>query len=746
MTAKPQIKPQRARTRLPVVAAMFAGLVAISCGGGGGADNDPVPVDVPIGLTVHCERALDGGTIPGDGTWIDGSLPAGTCLLYRFDTVEAAQYSVHVLIAAGGNVDVIVSSTGDFMDLVTASIAFGDDAEAASFVSSSGGTYHMAVIARADTPEFSARVVRNIAAPSGAEDCSNTIAGGELPIDGTGVDDHVFPGACVLYSFAGTVDSVYRLALTFGSTETAQAVIVARDRDIEDTVQSSVFLEAATTLYLTTDATQEFYVLVVGERFDLGTYRISIERGNAPIGLADSCFTAQDRGAAPAGWMEATAGLGYRECHLYTMTATADDIHFIGLRQLASSGGSVTLRLATDAAFRVPVTTGSDTIEGQSVQSFTSATTQTIHLAVLNPYDTAFDYGLRVLSSAPAPSSLDFLCNRTTPGGALTVGGGAVADMAMKGECVRYPLAVQAGVTYSLVAEPQSGSVALFVAEDPDHAQSLGSSSTIGGPQGLSFTAPATATVYVTVAGRVDDSSFRVEAVTTLTPPAPLAEHCSFAVGSGSLTVGGGAVAGFVPADHCDIYTFNGVAGTSYTVTVSGVDFSNPDITLASDASFSGIIGEQTSTGDDAIVFNAPATRAFHLAVHGFQGFEYLITVEVSPPPPAGMARDCKSAKDGGTLTVGATSTRDSAVADQCVLYSFSGTSGTDYTITVFTSGGDPSLRVASDADFIDVLTTEARTGGETYSFTAAADQGFFLAVFPATATATDFEIFVTSP
>ena len=98
------------------------------------------------------------------------------------------------------------------------------------------------------------------------------------------------------------------------------------------------------------------------------------------------------------------------------------------------------------------------------------------------------------------------------------------------------------------------------------------------------------------------------------------------------------------------------------------------------------------------------------------------------------------------SLTVGATSTRDRAVADQCVLYSFSSTSGNEYTITVFTSGGDPSLRVASDADFNDVLTTEARTGGETYSFTAAANQDFFLAVFPATATATDFEIFVTSP
>jgi hypothetical protein len=745
MTARPQTKPQRARIQSPVVVAMLAGLVAISCGGG--TDGGPARVEVPIGLTVHCETALDGGAIPGDGTWIDAALSEGACLLYRLDTVEAARYSVHVLIAAGGNVDVIVASTSDFVNLVSASNAFGADAEAASFESPSGGTYHIAIIARADTPEFSTRVVRNIAAPSGAEDCSNTIAGGELPIDGTGVDDYVFPGSCVLYSFAGSVDSVYRLALTFGSTETARAVIIARDRDTADPVDSYVFPEPATTRYFTTDATQDFYVLVVGELFDLGAYRLSIERGNAPIGLADICFTAADRGAAPAGWTEVTAGLGYRECHLYTMSVTADDIHFIGLRRLDAPAGSVTLRLATDAAFRAPVTTGSDTIEGQGVQSFTSAATQTIHLAVVNPIlDTMFDYGLRVLSSAPAPSSLDFLCNRTTPGAALSVGGGAVAATAMQGECVRYPLAVQAGVTYSLTAAPQPGSVALFVAEDPDHARSLGSSGNFSGPQGLSFTAPATATVYVTVAGRVDDTSFTVEAVTTSTPPASLAGRCSVAVGSGALTVGGGAVAGFTPADHCDVYTFDGVAGTSYTVTVSGVDFSNPDITLARDASFSGIIGERTTTDGDAIVFTAPATQAFHLAVHSFQGVEYLIEVEVSPPPPAGMATACKSAKDGGTLTIGAPSTRDSAVADQCVLYSFSGTSGTDYTITVFTTSGDPSLRVASDAGFNDVLTTEARTGGETYSFTAAANQDFFLAVFPATAAGTDFEIFVTSP
>lgn len=736
------MKPQGARAGLPVVAATLAGLAAVSCGGGGGSD--PVPVDVPVGLTVHCEAALDGGTIPGDGTWIDASVGGGTCLLYRFDTEAAARYSVHVLIAAGGNVDVIVASTGEFLDLVTASNSFGDDAEAASFVSASGGTYHIAIIGRAETSASSTRVVRNVAAPTGEADCASTIDGGELPADGTGIDDFVFPGTCVLYRFAGAADSVYRLALAFSSTETARGVVVARDRDFEDRVQSYAFPEAATTLYLTTDATQDFYVLVIGERFDLGTYQISIERGNAPIGLADRCFTAADRGAAPAGWTEVTAALAHRECHLYTMSVTADDIHFIGLRRL-DLGAGFELRLATDAAFQELVTTASDTIEGQSAWSFTSATTRTIHLAVLNQIDTPFEYGLRALSSAPAPSSLDFFCNRSTPGGALTVDGGTITATAMEDECVRFTLAVQAGVTYTLAAEPQSGSVALFVAEDPDHAQSLGSS-TIIGPQGLSFTAPATATVHVTVAGRVDDTSFTVEAVTTLTPPPSLSGHCSFAVGSGSLTVGGGAVAGFVPADHCDIYTFDGVAGTSYTVTVSGVDFSNPDMTLARDAGFSSIIGEQTGTGGDAIVFEAPATQAFHLAVHGFQGSKYLVTVEVSPTPPTGMAADCSSAKDGGPLTVGAASTRDSAVPDQCVIYSLSGTSGTAYTITMFTSRGDPSLRVASDADFTDILTTEAKTGGETYSFTAAADQDFFLAVFPGTTAKTDFEIFVTSP
>jgi hypothetical protein len=68
------------------------------------------------------------------------------------------------------------------------------------------------------------------------------------------------------------------------------------------------------------------------------------------------------------------------------------------------------------------------------------------------------------------------------------------------------------------------------------------------------------------------------------------------------------------------------------------------------------------------------------------------------------------------------------------------------YTVTVFDLGGDPSLKVASDAAFTSVLTTQANTGGETFSFTAAASQDFRLAVFPSAAVEANFEIFVTSP
>jgi hypothetical protein len=56
-------------------------------------------------------------------------------------------------------------------------------------------------------------------------------------------------------------------------------------------------------------------------------------------------------------------------------------------------------------------------------------------------------------------------------------------------------------------------------------------------------------------------------------------------------------------------------------------------------------------------------------------------------------------------------------------------------------SGYERSAKGRLRSAFNDVLMTQAKTGGETYSFTAASSQDFHLAVFPATAAETDFVV-----
>jgi hypothetical protein len=719
---------------------------ALSCGG---SKTGGVPVDVPVGLTVHCDSAFDGGTLPSNGTWVDGALASRECLLYRVDTMAGGRYSVQVRMMSGSNVDVIVASTDEFTDLIGGAIAPGDSPESTSFTSKSGETYHIAIVGRADHSMFSTRVMLNIPAPSGERACTATLPGGELPTDGTRIDDIVFSQTCVLYTFAGTPDSVYRLSLVLDGARagSVRGLVVARDREVTDRIESSSFLEVDTTVYFTTAATQTYYVLVVGEMFDTAPYHIALERGNAPIGLADRCFHAVSEGPAPAAWREVTATLPVRECHLYTLAATAGDVEFIGLRRLVATAAGEELRVTADPTFRSVLTTSSTMIEGSSAQSFVAGATQIIYLAVLNQYgDLTFDYGIRTLSSAPPPSALGVVCNRSTPGGALTVDGAAVSATAMEAECVTYSFAAQAGVIYTVTAEPDAGAVGLFASQDFDGLQPLGSSSTTLKPQGLSFTAPATGTAHVAVIGRVDGTHFRAAVVTTHTAPAALVPRCHLTIDGGTLAVGAVATAGFALSDHCNLYSFAGVAGTSYTVTLTGVDETDPNMTLARDSNFTNIVAERTTIDDDAIVFTAAASQTFFLAVHGSQTAEYTISVAVSPPPPPGLATVCDSVRDAGALAVGGPHKFDAAVPRQCVLYTFPGTSGVRYTVTVFDLGGDPSLKVASDAAFTSVLTTQAHTGGETFSFTAAASQGFHLAVFPSGAADANFEIFVTSP
>jgi hypothetical protein len=719
---------------------------ALSCGG---SKTGGVPVDVPVGLAVHCDSAFDGGTIPSNGTWVDGALASRECLLYRVDTTAGARYSVQVRMMSGSDVDVIVASTDEFKDLISGAIAPGDSPESTSFVSKSGETYHIAIIGRADHSMFSTRVVLNIPSPLGQRECTSTLPGGELPTDGTGLDDIVFSQTCVLYTFAGTVDGVYRLSLVLDGARAGSIrdLVVARDRDVTDRIESSSFLELDTTMYFTTAATQTYYVLVVGEMFDTAPYHIAVERGNAPIGLADRCFHAVSEGPAPAAWREVTATLPVRECHLYTLAATAGNIEFVGLQRLANAGGGDELRVTADPTFRSVLTTSSTMIEGSAAESLVAGATQTIYLAVLNQFsDITFDYGIRTLSSAPPPSALGLSCNRSNPGGGLTVDGAAVSGTAMNAECVAYSFAMQAGVIYTVTAEPDTGGVALFASQDFDGLQPLGSSSTSLKPQGLSFTAPATGTAHVSVIGHVDGTQFRAAVVTTRTAPAALSQRCHLTIDGGTLAVGAAATAGFALTDHCNLYSFAGVAGTSYTVTLTGVDETDPNMTLARDSNFTSIVAERTTSDDDAIVFTASASQTFFLAVHGFQTAEYTISVKVSPPPPPGLATVCSSVRDAGALAVGGAHKFDAAVPGQCVLYTFPGTSSIRYTVTVFELGGDPSLKVASDAAFTSVLTTQANTGGETFSFTAVASQDFRLAVFPSAAVETNFEIFVTSP
>jgi hypothetical protein len=309
-------------------------------------------------------------------------------------------------------------------------------------------------------------------------------------------------------------------------------------------------------------------------------------------------------------------------------------------------------------------------------------------------------------------------------------------------------MSTRPGVTYSVSAVPSDGAINLYVGEDPDYLTQIAQSINFDGAQGLSFTATADATAYIIVAGRsYSGTAFTLSAVTARTAPSGLNDECQVVIDAPELTVGPPPVEGFAAADHCVLYTFPGVTGTSYTATVAGkTEYDNPDLTIASDPDFTAIIDKEETPDDDTIVFTATSDQLYHAAVHSFQDAEYTLSLSVSPSPPPGLTGECASVKDGGVLTVGAPSARDTAAIGQCVLFSFAGAMGTDYTVTMYAMGGDPGMKIANDADFLDLLTTQSTQGGETYTFTAAATQSFFIGVFPTDPMTTGFEIFVTSP
>jgi hypothetical protein len=730
-----------------LLACAIASTGGAGCGDGGSLprDNQPDPIEVPIGLMIQCSEALDGGKIPLN-TFIDATVEEDVCLIHRFDATQGIQYSVQVLIAAGGNVDVIVASNGDFTDLVTASNFFGDNPESATFTANATQEYLIAYIGRAETSDISTRVVQNILSPMGERDCDATVDGGQLSTDGTPLSDILFPRTCVLYTFEGSIDSIYELTATFTSDALPDALRIARDRDVTDVIDSRVFVEETTTLYPVTDADQTFYVVLVGEFSELATYELALTEGNAPVGLFDRCHTAEDKGAVTTDWTSIAATVAPRTCHIYSLSAVADLLYIIGLSGVGF-GTPPELRIARDADFRNLVTTTTELVEGISGEAFVAGSAQTFYVAVLtSAFDATIDYSLRGLESAPPPQGLSFPCNRSRAEGSLVADGSTYDGMLMAEECATFTLDVQGGMSYTISALPSAGNVFLYVAEDAEHAQSLGSSTNFSGPQGLTFTAPTTGTVHIAVAGRVDGTAFSVSAVTAAAPPPGVGAYCDYAVDNGTLTVGGGPAPGFAAADQCNLYAFSGTNGTSYTIRLTEVDNDNPDLTLASDSAFSAILQEATTPGGDTIVFTTSGDQPFHLAVHGFQSVEYTIEVMVSPAPPAGLAGQCSSVLDEGVLVVGAASVRQSAAPDQCIVYSFAATSGLSYTVTMFTSRGNPGLIVADGPDFASIFTTETTPGGEVYPFTAAATQDFYLAVFPETVTTTDFEIFVETP
>jgi len=704
-------------------------------------------VEVPVGLTVHCARAFEGGELPGDGTWLDAKLGDSDCLLYRLNTDAGVQYAVQALIKEASNVDVIVSSLPDFTDLVTASTAFGAAPESARFRSERAGNYFVALIGRTEPSEASVRAVQSVASPLGVNDCDTTLDGGELVVDTAARSDLLFPSTCILYTFEGTADSIHRLTLEMldNANVGPKRLLVAADRDFTEVVDSESYLGKSTSRYFVTNATKTYYVLTRAELFsDALFYDLSVARGNAPLGLRDLCFQAEEKGQVSKDWSAVTSSVAPRECHIYTLSTTQGLRYFVG----PGESGNQLLRITIDPAFLNPASSVFEDVRGVSTKALDATASQTLHIAVLTYETITRDYSLRGLEAPPPPPGLSYSCNRSRAEGALVVGAAATTSSVENGECVTRTLAVQAGVTYAVTATAAANYVNLNVAQDAAHTQSLGSASTLRASQGVAFTAPTTGNVYVAVSGRGDVSSFSLQAVPTTPAPAGLGGKCTSAINSGALTVGGGGKIGFAPVNHCVIYSFPGTSGTSYTVNVSGSsEYDNPDLVVASNASFSTIVDQEaTPDGDNTIVFTARATQTFYLAIYGFQGTQYNIEVNVSPPPPSGLATRCTSARSGGTLVVGGAPTSDEAVQGQCILFSFPANVGTSYTVTMYATGGDPSLIVASNATFTSVLTIQATPGGQTYTFQASATQSYYLAVFPADATTTGFEIFVTSP
>ena len=94
----------------------------------------------------------------------------------------------------------------------------------------------------------------------------------------------------------------------------------------------------------------------------------------------------------------------------------------------------------------------------------------------------------------------------------------------------------------------------------------------------------------------------------------------------------------------------------------------------------------------------------------------------------SGRASRCP---DGGVLTVNAVATPGIVAIDECLLYQFSGTAGTKYTVILVTTAGDADLGVAADSRFKNVIGTSSNGGltQDDVSFTAGSSQTFHIVV-----------------
>ena len=522
-------------------------ITLLSCGDGtpfgAGENPDPEPVPVPTGLIVQCDAALDGGTLAANGVSVAATLAEDSCLLYRFEALAGEQYSVQVTVAAGGNVDLSISSLGDFLDLVGASSAFGDAAESATFTADASQAYFIALRGRAPSSEITTRVVRNIPPPSNSG-CLSVVDGGLLPSDGSVHPDIVFPRSCVLYSFAGTADSVYELTLEIRDGGELDAIVVAQDASLNNEIASLSGVQSSNVLYPITSVSQTYYVLVEGDFSDATNFEISLTQGNAPIGLADRCFEALSQGNASKDWSPVQGTLNPRQCHLYSVQGLEGALYVMSVVR-DEPGLAPMLQIASDSDFENLLTTTNEDVEGLSGEAFVADQNQTYYVGLTTTVSEALNYTLRGLESMPAPTALDFRCNRRTPRSALVVDGSPVQDTVMGQECLAYEVSVQNGVRYALSAIPSSGGLGLFVSSDAEYEQPLGSSLNFSGPQGLAFTPTSTGIVTVFVSGNVDDTTFSLEVATLPTSPAGLSAQCADALNRGTVTVGSDALGRF---------------------------------------------------------------------------------------------------------------------------------------------------------------------------------------------------------